>query len=171
MRDFAPKNHNKHKHRAQSWIINLFLIGLVGFGGYLITSAILKRYHTQKARPQQHAKPIAHVVKKKAFDFYSILPNMSVPTAPSTVSNQAFNKSAFYLQVAVTTSKTGARRLIEKLGTEGYSALQQIMPNRKKVTYKILIGPFSNKKDAQVNQTLLANNKINSLVIKPQQTI
>jgi cell division septation protein DedD len=171
MRDFAPKPKRNNNHRALTWLMNLALIGLVCFGGYLITGVILKKFHNKQPTHPITVRAAKPQPKKKTFDFYSILPNISVPAAPTALINQDYQHSAFYLQVAVTTSQVGAQNLLEKLGTEGYSAINQQIPNRTPKTYKVLIGPFNSKKDAQLNQQLLSNNQIKSLLIKPSTAI
>jgi cell division septation protein DedD len=173
MQDFAKKTKPKKNNTLSYRLLNLGLLVLLVAGVYLL----YQQWHHKK-KPQmpppastQHARLASHTKKpKNSFDFYSLLQKTSSPNALTGPKNTAqFDLTSFYLQLAVTTSKPGADHLVEKLGTEGYSAFIKNNNHPAAPRYTVLVGPFNDLSSAQLNQNLLHKNKIESILIKPTQ--
>ena len=103
-----------------------------------VTNSPLK---ATKSTPTSHSEPAF------TFDFYSML-SQPYP-APTTSPVLLSTKNAYFLQVAATSSESGALQLASDLGTKGYSATIKKSRNQHITIYKVLTGPYRSRQSAQ----------------------
>ena len=171
MKDYAHNYRHKKNNRLKHTVLNLFLWAVILSLGYIV-------YHHQKNL--SHKKKTTHVDNHKKttpvtysgpkLDFYTLLPQEKVPASPNLQATPStINPNNYYLQIATSTSLSGSTRLAEKLGTEGYSAFVVSMSDFSPKRYRIMVGPFTQLNSATLNQNLLKNNSITSILIKPNR--
>ena len=100
------------------------------------------------------------------FDFYSMLTQSRTPNSSFI---NATNNTGYYLQISMTSSKTGAEKLSTQLGTEGYASTIKKETHNKLTVFKVLVGPYSTLTEAKYNQMQLKALKNQAIIIFAHQ--
>jgi len=177
----APKAQAKASSSSSKWtliIIAALLIAIAIPAGFFIA----KLWH-----PSQHTKPVATaeivnaptLAKTKSkpaiqFDFYNLLPKMTVevaqsnhPTPGPLPVSAALDKSGYVLQVASLQNQNEAIRLQKQLKKMGFRCyLQHFKHQSGMIWYRVLVGPYVTKSHATRTQDQLAHHALTSLVLK-----
>lgn len=134
----------------------------------------------------EEEEPLAMESEPTRFDFYTILPNMSLdtnevessPAPPPVVTPQknvqtnaraaSIPDEGFIVQVASFRSESQAESLKAKLALNGFeSKIQSITMSNNQIWYRVYIGPFKQRADAKALQIKLeSKQKMNSFVLK-----
>ncbi len=149
----------------------IVIAGCIGVSILLIAGVMRHHYHAQQ-RSSGHTAPKTTAQPQEAqnqFDFYSMLQKMKVPVkiaSPDENTQIPAGQPFFLIQVATTTSLDGAQKMTTKLGVMGLNANTKpfASPNGVK-TYRVLVGPYPNHKDAVTDQVFLRTNHMDSLLI------
>lgn len=165
---------SKQKRMIPGWfwlatglVVGLFIAGLVYLKEY---KGVLNPTHQAKKKTiKQHAKK--NTVKQPKFDFYKILPEMSVavPEQENQLkqSTKAANKNNLYvLQVASFKRFKDADQLKAKLTLEGFDVKINDMKSKGTLWHRVWIGPFDNLAQVEKNQKELHKHKIKAILLK-----
>lgn len=166
--DFKANEVNDAPKRHYTGLIIAVIAAVI-----LIPSAMYVVKHIQSSS-KSHAKRLSlvqaskksdqHQIKKNGggqFDFYSLLPQMSVKEQSSA--NTASTQASFVLQVASIKNPNHVTELRNKLGALGITATIQKVPNSG--WYRVLAGPYHSASAAKQDQKRLKQQHINSLLI------
>jgi cell division protein FtsN len=124
----------------------------------------------EKAPTQEAATP-----EKPRFDFYKILPGTEEPVSDQELkqaAQQAANgvKDSFYLQVGSFQTEAEADNLKAKLALLGVEAvIQTATLPEKGVWHRVRVGPYSDIQDVNHIRATLAQNSIESTLIKVKE--
>lgn len=181
-------------------IIGFFLFGLIYWKALRPEPAAPLHTAKQMPAPQvevedavlEDEESLAMESEPTRFDFYTILPNMSLetnevesrPTPPPVVTPQKVVTSQktrqpnvraasvpderFIVQVASFRAESQAESLKAKLALNGFeSKIQSITMSNNQIWYRVYIGPFKQRADAKALQIKLeSKQKMNSFVLK-----
>lgn len=117
-------------------------------------------------------KEVEKQVSKPSYDFYKLLENSEVPVPKAEDSHyQSTPKSEvakyqYSLQAASFRSNDQADRLKVKLIMENLSSTIEHVDVKGTGYYRVMVGPFTDRSKMNKAQDILANHKINALVIK-----
>ena len=117
----APPREGDASHRA------IVIAAFMGVGILLIAGVMRHHYHTQQLS-SGHTAPKITAQPQEAqnqFDFYSMLQKMKVPVKVASNDGNTqipAGQPFFLIQVATTTSLTGAQEMTTKLGVMGLNA-------------------------------------------------
>ncbi len=150
------RSNRKRKHPA--WLLGSISVATILFiSVYFYHSTHAKSVKSTTPKPNSmaaHSTPKAtqqdhNSDPQPAFtlDFYSML-SQPYP-APTTSPVLLSTKNAYFLQVAATSSESGALQLASKLGTKGYNATIKKSRNQYLTIYRVLTGPYRSRQSAQ----------------------
>lgn len=167
--DYA-KRQTPPQAKASLWRWSTAILGIT----LTITTLLAIKHHHDTRRNTtiannkniKHTTTLAQTKLKSEFDFYQMLSNMQVSTtAPtSTEVNIKSAKTYYLLQVATSRNKIAAQDLVTKLGVMGLNAsLKSDTTTSKSKHFRVMVGPYINKNNADTDQTFLRSNHINSI--------
>jgi cell division protein FtsN len=160
---------------AVAFVTFLFFLKTVPSGDELeaVKGDAKKVLQTGVKRAQEEArKEVEKQVAKPAYDFYKLLKDSDVPVPSSEKSHYTSTpksneaKYQYSLQAASFRSNEQADSLKVKLIMQNLaSSIEQA--NVKGITYyRVMVGPFTDRSKMNKAQDILADYKINALVIK-----
>ena len=159
------------------WLIVVLVISAI----FLLVKQLLQ-YRT--VRPNRGAVTNSQPLAPVQFDFYKLLPQMTVPvTAPATqpgntaapaapapakpeTTTQVQPAGTLVLQISALRQLNEALHLRDQMRTEGYPTFIQPEQAGTVVWYRVLIGPFTSLAIAQTTLKHLKDSGINAIVIK-----
>ena len=109
---------------------------------------------------------------KPRFDFYKILPGIEEPVTESDLkqSQSKGNKDQYYLQAGAFQSEAEADNMKAKLALIGVEAsIQTATLPDKGVWHRVRVGPFNNVDELNKARTSLAQNGIQSSLVKVRE--
>lgn len=180
-RDYAKKtsNRNKNKRRteksrhASNWVWLFTGVVLGALLSTLIKLAEINPEQTQ-AKPKQTPTKGATTPEPR-FDFYTLLretevivPENETPVVVKTPSKQ--DAAVFLLQVGSFKNAADADSLRAKLLLLNLQAsTEQVNPRPGETWHRVLVGPFESSSALSSARVKLAENKIESLLLKRKQ--
>ena len=160
---------------AVAFVAFLFFLKTVPSGDELdaVKGDAKKVLQTGMQRAKEEAKKeIEKQVAKPAYDFYKLLEDSEVPVPKAEDSHyQSTPKSnvakyQYTLQAASFRSNEQADRLKVKLIMENLSSSIEQVDVIGSPYYRVMVGPFTDRSKMNKAQDVLANHRINALVIK-----
>lgn len=160
---------------AVAFVAFLFFLKTVPSGDELdaVKGDAKKVLQTGVQRAKEEAKKeIEKQVAKPAYDFYKLLEDSEVPVPKAEDSHyQSTPKSnvakyQYTLQAASFRSNEQADRLKVKLIMENLSSSIEQVDVKGSPYYRVMVGPFTDRSKMNKAQDVLANHRINALVIK-----
>ena len=160
---------------AVAFVAFLFFLKTVPSGDELdaVKGDAKKVLQTGMQRAKEEAKKeIEKQVAKPAYDFYKLLEDSEVPVPKAEDSHyQSTPKSnvakyQYTLQAASFRSNEQADRLKVKLIMENLSSSIEQVDVKGSPYYRVMVGPFTDRSKMNKAQDVLANHRINALVIK-----
>ncbi len=160
---------------ALAFVAFLFFLKTVPSGDELdaVKGDAKKVLQTGVQRAKEEAKKeIEKQVAKPAYDFYKLLEDSEVPVPKAEDSHyQSTPKSnvakyQYTLQAASFRSNEQADRLKVKLIMENLSSSIEQVDVKGSPYYRVMVGPFTDRSKMNKAQDVLANHRINALVIK-----
>jgi cell division protein FtsN len=125
----------------------------------------------EKALPATPPAP-NNAETKPRFDFYKILPGIEEPVTENDLkqSQSNGNKDQYYLQAGAFQSEAEADNLKAKLALMGVEAsIQTATLPDKGVWHRVRVGPFTNVDELNKARTTLAQNGIQSSLVKVRE--
>lgn len=83
------------------------------------------------------------------YNFYQLLPRLHLMPTSQPIPLPIANNMNFWLQISASTDLSGIEQLQKKLQNDGYLAVIRTQQNTNHLTYRLLIGPYNKKGDAQ----------------------
>lgn len=160
---------------ALGFIAFLFFLKTVPSGDELdaVKGDAKKVLQTGVQRAKEEArKEVEKQVAKPAYDFYKLLENSDVPVPKAENSNYKSTpksevaKYQYHLQAASFRSNEQADSLKVNLIMENLDASVEQVDVKGKPYFRVMVGPFFNRSKMNKAQDILANHRINALVIK-----
>ena len=186
------KQLNQTKRHSESGEVSRAQWFLYGLLTGIIACVVLSTTPWQSVSQQFAAKIKKHTItpefaqknqeQKPQFDFYSMLPQMDVPSKTITTNNKETKspvqqktdnlqtakspqKTFFILQAASFIQNNEAERMKAQLLLAGFDANIQVFLKDNKKWYRVMVGPFSDANDAHKEQKRLKNERVDSLLI------
>lgn len=160
---------------AQIWMGWLIVVLIISAIFLLVKQLVQLRMIRPSKNAVANSQPLAPV----QFDFYKLLPKMTVPlpaqagspgnAAPSPVkpaTAEAQPAATLALQISAVRQQNEALHLRDQMRAEGYPTFIQPEQEGTIVWYRVLVGPFTSLDAAQVTMNRLKESGINALVIK-----
>lgn len=100
------------------------------------------------------------------YDFYQMLTKMHVQTdttKKSGISNLKPGQPYYLLQVATSSDHQATLALATKLGVMGLNASVKTIHQSNHPLYQVLVGPYSQEKNAKTDQAYLRSSHIDSI--------
>ncbi|MBF0223923.1 MAG: SPOR domain-containing protein [Desulfobacterales bacterium] len=113
---------------------------------------------------KKEEKPSEKIDKAEKPEKIDIKKNTSVELN-NKINEKAIDKKIYAVQIASVNDSDAADKLIEKLKKKGYSAYRIEAKSDNKTWYRVRIGPFEDKMDAEKNFNSLKDDKYNPLLI------
>jgi cell division protein FtsN len=165
--DFNQSAAKKTNSGIKLTIITLLIVALITTGFIYI-----KNHKTTQKKPAQLITATTnHKKNQHHYDFYTLL---SKSYKPDPQQMQSLNKQSnaqllqpsgkYFLQVAATKSRSGAKQLQNKLGAIGINSQLRTEPAHPSWTL-ILAGPYASQRSAKQDQYYLSQRHLNSLLI------
>jgi cell division protein FtsN len=160
---------------ALGFIAFLFFLKTVPSGDELdaVKGDAKKVLQTGVQRAKDEArKEVEKQVSKPAYDFYKLLENSDVPVPKAENSNYTSTpktdvaKYQYHLQAASFRKNEQADSLKVNLIMENLDATVEQVSVKGTPYYRVMVGPFYNRSKMNKAQDILANHRINALVIK-----
>ena len=173
---------------AWFWLIGGILIGLGAAVALMIKGYLPEiQQHTpavnKPAKESEEAllndSPAEPEPRKPTYDFFTVLPEMEVvvpeqelkrkATRVTESSNPAAgpdNQDSYVLQVASFKSAAEAEQMKARLALTGSTAYIQTVTIDDQTWHRVRIGPFKGAPKAEEMRSMLADNEIDTLVIK-----
>lgn len=185
MRDYAKKQYRPRAStarvmRRKRWIIlaSVFIL-LAGFSYVFLVHHrasvhhVLLKASVAVSQPSQksYAASDGSIVKGLQYDFYRLLPEMTVKTAnPQVVAKSALKFKHYYvLQLATLERLDAAQQVKGVLKAEGYTTFVQPLEGANhKTWYRVTVGPFATQRLAKIQQKRLHRHKIEALLSEVQ---
>lgn len=108
--------------------------------------------------------------ERKRFDFYNLLPQQEVTTAPveayQSTPRDAENLPEYVLQVGSFRAKEDAERLAAKLKNQGQEAVIATTETSSGTWHRVRVGPFKDRRKLNMAQDAMARDNIQSLLIR-----
>jgi cell division protein FtsN len=168
------------------WLLTGFLIGL-GLAYYLFAKGLIPRPEsgrtgdTASSAPGETAAeevaPATGEARKSRYDFFTVLPEMEVVVPEQEVEkSQATGQPAdpaqaagsYILQVGSFQARPDAEQMKAKLALLGMVAQIQTVAVKETTWHRVRVGPVSGARQADEMRRLLADNGIDSLVLRNQ---
>jgi len=169
---------------AWMWLMTGVLIGL-GLAYYLWSKGFIPQPQVDAAVTEESVPVDAEEVapatgepKKSRYDFFTVLPEMEVvvpeqelakksqPTEAATV--QPADKDSYLLQVGSFRAKSDAEQMKARLALLGITTRIQTVKVNDATWHRVRVGPVSGARQADAMRKQLADNGIESLVMKNQ---
>lgn len=83
------------------------------------------------------------------YNFYQLLPRLHLMPTSQPIPLPTTDNVNFWLQIAASTDLPGIEQLQKKLQKNGYVAVIRTQHNTNNLTYRLIIGPYNKKGDAQ----------------------
>jgi cell division protein FtsN len=160
---------------ALGFIAFLFFLKTVPAGDELdaVKGDAKKVLQTGVTRAKEEArKEVEKQVAKPAYDFYKLLENSDVPVPKAANSHYKSTpksdvaKYQYNLQAASFRTSNQADSLKVTLIMENLDATVEQVDVKGKPYYRVMVGPFFNRSKMNKAQDILANHRINALVLK-----
>jgi cell division protein FtsN len=160
---------------AAAFVGFLFFLKTVPSGDELdaVKGDAKKVLQTGVQRAKEEArKEVEKQVSKPAYDFYKLLENSDVPVPTAEKSHYKStpkteeSKYEYSLQVASFRTNDQADSLKVKLIMENLSSSIEQVNVKGNDYYRVMVGPFTDRSKMNKAQDILANHKINALVMK-----
>ena len=158
-----------------SWLfvfIVLIVIGLGIVGGLYFFNKLKDKAEAPTVdQPTMVVKKTApqKVVKEEAppvhFDFYSMLPKNTVNVATDATASDS-KKTKYILQVASLSDPNNVKAFETKLNEIGFHSKVVPMMRGQMEWYRVQVGPFNNRSDAEVARDTLSQQDISSVVLE-----
>ncbi len=169
---------------AWMWLMTGVLIGL-GLAYYLWSKGFIPQPQvdptiTEESTPidAEEVAPATGEPKKSRYDFFTVLPEMEVvvpeqelakksqPREAATV--QSADKDSYLLQVGSFRAKSDAEQMKARLALLGITTRIQTVKVNDATWHRVRVGPVSGARQADAMRKQLADNGIESLVMKNQ---
>ncbi len=142
-------------NRFRNWaLVFLFAAAL------LIIHLVYQKIHLKSENERLSVKPKLIALSPVKFDFYTVLPKMSVTTAPQSMSMA----TVYFLQIAAVRQELYANGLAEQMRKSGYHVSIQPYQSGQTQWYRVMLGPFESMQQAQKHQAQLEAHHINSII-------
>lgn len=160
---------------AAAFVAFLFFLKTVPSGDELdaVKGDAKKVLQTGVQRAKEEArKEVEKQVSKPAYDFYKLLENSDVPVPSAEESHYKSTpksevaKYQYTLQAASFRSNEQADSLKVTLIMENLSSSIEQVNVKGTEYYRVMVGPFTDRSKMNKAQDVLANHRINALVIK-----
>jgi cell division protein FtsN len=174
----SSRSSSRRKNQSSGlWIVAVLLTGLFVAGLFYLKQ---QNDHSPKTEVTVATKEPAKLSSKAAtqtthFDFYTILPksqtaapqtmvNRATSTTISNKSNASATKLIYILQLGEFKEYSAADELKAEIVLQGYEV--NITPNKKNALtlYRVWLGPYQTREQAQQQQKNLLSNQIKSVV-------
>ncbi|WP_051206345.1 SPOR domain-containing protein [Oceanospirillum maris] len=164
-----------------SWLIFGVVLGfgLAKWQGSGSEPPALPRMAAVPAEPAAVVPPDDSVApqdeERKRFDFYNLLPQQEVTTAPveeyqsTPRDTENENLPEYILQVGSFRAKADAERLVAKLKTQGHAPMIASTETASGTWHRVRIGPFKDRRKLNMAQDAMARDNIQSLLIRLPQ--
>ena len=177
------------RHRGRSgppgwlWLLAGMLIGL-GAAWYLFARGYIPQPEpaepqaaaaTSEAADSEEIAPATEEPKTTRYDFFTVLPEMEVlvpedelsrQTRPETPAKPAETQEQYLLQVGSFQALADAEQRKARLALLGETATIQTVTVNDTTWHRVRIGPVSGARQAEEKRNKLAENQIDSLVMK-----
>lgn len=169
------------------WLLTGLLIGL-GLAYYLWSKGYIPQPGAEstgsvESAPQsspaddEEVAPVSGDPPKSRYDFFTVLPEMEVvvpeqelarKSQPAEAAEQPSDTGSYVLQVGSFREQSDAEQLKARLALLGVSAKIQSVTVNNATWHRVRVGPVSGARQADSMRNQLANNGIESLVMKNQ---
>lgn len=188
----APARRKKATRKGQGtpawmWLFTGLLIGL-GLAYYLWskgyipqpgvdTSATSESAVQSSTIDDEEVAPASSEPPKSRYDFFTVLPEMEVvvpeqelakKSQPAETTAVAADTSSYILQVGSFRENSDAEQMKARLALLGISARVQSVTVNGATWHRVRVGPVNGARQADTMRNQLANNGIESLVMKNQ---
>ncbi len=192
IQDYAKRQNRKASHTYYKFLLIIcILLSLAGLA-YLLNDLIhayqnktlIPTTEVQKAAPKPaekkapkaEEKPEPSLPPKPTFDFYTLLPKMTMGSVIENSPTASLNAKAiatrrpeyFVLQIASLQNASAAEALIARLNALGVEATVQNVQQNGASWMRINSKPYSSFNAAQQAQDRLHEHQIESLLVKTQ---
>jgi cell division protein FtsN len=163
------------------WLLTGILIGL-GLAWYLFSKGMIPQPDPEdipavqgEAEPDsEEIAPASEEEKKSRYDFFTVLPEMEVVVPEQELSRKTQPESPalqndgeqYILQVGSFKDKSDAEQRKAQLALLGETATIQTVTVNDTTWHRVRIGPVSGARNADEKRNRLADNGIDSLVMK-----
>lgn len=155
----------KRSHKGL-WLITFLCISLFASGLFYLTHHEYKRtlkpqvasLSSKKAKAPPQAKP-----QKPRFEFYNMLPNMTVPVNEEAKQREN-NQSEYVLQIASVKNYQDADRLKAQLTLLGFDVHINQIKHNNGIWNRVSLGPYASLKNVEKEQRRLQKYKIKGIV-------
>ena len=178
----AATRSNKKGTPAWMWLMTGILIGL-GLAWYLFAKGLIPQPEAEEtasaqspaeAQGGEEIAPATGEEKKSRYDFFTVLPEMEVVVPEQELSRQTRPEAPakkndaekYILQVGSFKTKADAEERKAQLALLGETATIQTVTVNDTTWHRVRIGPVSGARQADQKRNSLANNGIDSLVMK-----
>jgi len=172
---------------AWMWLFAGILIGL-GLAYYLFAKGYIPQPRIEKPSNVESAQqgasadaeevaPAQDELKKSRYDFFTVLPEMEVvvpeqelskKSQPQEATSVPADNSSYLLQVGSFREKTDAEQMKARLALFGMVAQIHTVKVNDATWHRVRIGPVTGARQADEMRRQLADNGIESLVLKNQ---
>lgn len=181
-RKAATRSRGKQGTPAWMWLMTGILIGL-GLAWYLFAKGYIPQPEAEEPASAQSAPqeadseeiaPATGEEKKSRYDFFTVLPEMEVVVPEQELDRQARPEAPaqqndaqqYILQVGSFQALSDAEQQKAKLALLGETASIQTVTVNGATWHRVRIGPVSGARQADEKRNKLADNDIDSLVMK-----
>lgn len=180
-RKAATRSRGKKGTPAWMWLLTGVLIGL-GLAWYLFAKGLIPQPDPEDIPAAQATEepdseeiaPAGAEEKKSRYDFFTVLPEMEVVVPEQELSRQTQPESPlsqndgekYILQVGSFKDKSDAEQRKAQLALLGETAGIQTVTVNGTTWHRVRIGPVSGARNADEKRNRLADNGIDSLVMK-----
>ncbi|MEM1243580.1 MAG: SPOR domain-containing protein [Pseudomonadota bacterium] len=161
----ARKKIEKNQQRKWTAAFVLIIILLAS----LIYTRILHHRELKQKHLKQHATKTKIIKKTQpSFDFYQILPKMTVQIDKSETTQlkqKVPSKKIYYIQVAAFKRHKDADKLKATLLLQGYNVKIKTDKSKNSTWQRVLTGPYANFAKAKLAKQKLAQNHFRGLIL------
>jgi len=188
----APARRKKSSRKSQGtppwmWLLTGLLIGL-GLAYYLWSKGFIPQPGVNSATSveapakddpadDEEMAPANGEAPKSRYDFFTVLPEMEVivpeqelakKSQPASTASVPADTASYLLQVGSFREKPDSEQLKARLALLGITARIQTVTVNGATWHRVRVGPVSGARQADEMRSQLANNGIESLVMKNQ---
>jgi cell division protein FtsN len=169
------------------WLLTGILIGL-GLAYYLWSKGYIPQPQADPSVAEKSAiqsnpakaeevAPLGGEPKKSPYDFFTVLPEMEVVvpeqelikrSQPQESPNVQADSASYLLQVGSFRSKSDAEQMKARLALLGIMTRIQTVTVNDAIWHRVRVGPINGARQAEAMRSQLADNDIDSLVMKNQ---
>lgn len=181
-RKAATRSRGKKGTPAWMWLMTGILIGL-GLAWYLFAKGYIPQPEqaepetaqaTEEQADSEEIAPATGEQKTSRYDFFTVLPEMEVVVPEQELSRQTRPEAPaqqndaeqYILQVGSFKTRADAEQQKAKLALLGETASIQAVTVNGATWHRVRVGPVSGARQADEKRSKLANNGIESLVMK-----